>query len=254
MPPTDFDVLMFLDPTLCVGDRLTDLWVAHAWRLFTTLSRPNLLLPILLTLAIAPWIVRSLRRLRWASWISWLILAVYLLVNTSSFVNLGNRSLVYFLPNDTGEPVDAIVILGRGGELRPQRVEAAVDLWQRDRAPLIFASGRGDGQEIVEALEQQGIPQAAVDGESCSRTTEENAQYTASLLKPQGVHKILLITDPPHMLRSLLTFRSFGFRVIPHPSAIPTSVDEGRLRFLLVREWIGLFGYGLRGRYFPRTG
>jgi uncharacterized SAM-binding protein YcdF (DUF218 family) len=254
MSPAGFDALMFLDPSLCDGDRLTDLWVAHSWRIFTTLSRPNFLLPFLCVLAIAPWVVRPFRRLRWASRVSWLILTGYLLVNTSVFINLGNRSLVQFLPDDTGEPVDAIVVLGRGGELRPQRVEAALNLWRRDRAPLIFASGRGDGKEIVEALEQQGIPQSAVNGESCSRTTEENAQYTASLLKPQGVQKILLITDPPHMLRSLLTFRSFGFRVIPHPSAIPPSVDDGRLRFLLVREWIGLFGYGLRGRYFPRTG
>jgi uncharacterized SAM-binding protein YcdF (DUF218 family) len=254
MSPAGFDALMFLDPSLCTGDRLTDLWVAHSWGLFTTLSRPNFLLPALVILAIAPWIARPLRRLRWASRFSWLILAVYLLVNTSVFINVGNRFLVQFLPNDTGEPVDAIVILGRGSELRPQRVDAAVELWQRDRAPLIFASGRGDGQEIVQSLGQHGIPQTAVDGESCSRTTEENAQYTALLLKPQGVRKILLITDPPHMLRSLLTFRSFGFRVIPHSSTIPPSVDEGRLRFLLVREWIGLFGYGLRGRYFPRTG
>jgi uncharacterized SAM-binding protein YcdF (DUF218 family) len=162
---------------------------------------------------------------------------------------IGHQLLVGFLPPDSGEAAEAIVILGRGTELQPQRVTVATHLFRAGRAPQIFVSGFGDAPLIVQQLQQRNIPTAALSSESCSRTTAENAEFTAAHLQPQDIHKIILVTDPPHMLRSMLTFRGVGFEVIPHASPLPAKYDTQKARFLALRESLGFISYGLLGRY-----
>jgi uncharacterized SAM-binding protein YcdF (DUF218 family) len=91
-----------------------------------------------------------------------------------------------------------------------------------------------------------------LDGENCSLTTDENAVFTASVLQPQGIKRILLVTDPPHMWRSLLVFRAQGFTVIPKPSPLPSYLGRKAETFITLREYMGLVGYGLRGLFFPQ--
>jgi len=223
---------------------------------------PQWVLPPLITLIILPWLLR-LRRRKWLySTTGAVMLLAYLLIGSPLTVNLGERFLTRSLPTDVGDAVEAIVVLGRGGELRPQRVETAASLWHEsvkqlspaiDRPPLIFVSGRGDAPEIAQLLKQRGIPESAIDGEPCSRTTEENAQFTAALLQPRGIHRILLVTDPPHLRRSWLTFRSLGFEVTPHSSPLPPRFSERKTAFLVMRECFGFVTYGLLGRYTPRS-
>jgi uncharacterized SAM-binding protein YcdF (DUF218 family) len=167
-------------------------------------------------------------------------------------IKIGNRVLVSFLPSDSGATAEAIVVLGRGTAMRRERVDVSTQLWEAQRAPLIFASGWGDAQQIASMLEQKGIPGDAIDGEPCSRTTEENARFTAAILQPKNIHRILLVTDPPHMLRSLLTFRSLGFEVMPHSNPLPNHLNTKTKAFLVFREYLGIVGYGLRGRFLPR--
>jgi uncharacterized SAM-binding protein YcdF (DUF218 family) len=144
------------------------------------------------------------------------------------------------------------VVLGRGSELQQDRVQVAAQLWQSQRAPLIFVSGTYDAPLMAGSLAKLGVTPSAIDGEPCSRTTEQNAQFTAALLQPRGIHKIVLVTDPPHMLRSVLTFRSFGFEVIAHPNPFPPNYQVRKQAFLIVREYAGLVSYRLLGRFAPR--
>jgi uncharacterized SAM-binding protein YcdF (DUF218 family) len=129
----------------------------------------------------------------------------------------------------------------------------AAQLWKANRAPLLFASGQGDAEEIAQLLEQQGIPSAAIDGEPCSRTTEENARFTATQLRPRHIQRIILVTDPPHMLRSLLTFQSLGFETIPHPNPLPAALSIEKRGLLVFREYFGLLSYELKGRFSARS-
>lgn len=238
-----------VDPSLC-SDRAVRSWTSFTWGLFDFLTTPALTLPVIAMLIVLPWLVR---RFPWKYLTSGLGVALFItiiLLSSNTVVAIGNKALVTFVPNDRGEQADAIVILGRGGDLRQQRVEVAAQLWKQDRAPLLFASGWGDAHEIAADLKQQGIPESAIAGEPCSRTTEENALFTAALLQPQ-VKRILLVTDTPHMLRSLLTFRSLGFTVISHPNPLP-DISKRRKGFLVYREYLGLVSYGILGRFSPR--
>lgn len=227
-------------------------WAGLSWRLYNLLVQPHLVMPFLAFLISAPWALRSWRWKRQASLAGVLLLLLYGLGISPLGGKLGATGLSLLIPSDSGRPADAIVILGRGGEFRPSRVQVAADLWRQQRAPLVFASGRGDAIEIGQMLATAGVPTSAIDGEPCSATTNENALFTAALLQPRGIQRLILVTDPPHMARSLLTFRSLGFEVIPHPSPVPHDLNSQKQHFLVVREWVGLISYGMMGRYFSR--
>lgn len=217
---------------------------------------------LLLALVGLAWSIRTLRRrhhlgqsknTRPLSWkyqltrLGTVILLIYLIVTLLPTFVAVRKGLIASIPNDPGTHVDAIVVLGRGKPFRLSGVEVAAELWKAKRAPTIFVSGRGDAPSMIELLKAKGIPAQVLAGEDCSNSTQENAQFTATLLQPQGVQRILLVTDSLHMLRSLLSFRSFGFTVIPHPSSPPTQVspkdrDSGELR-----EYCGLVLYSLLG-------
>jgi uncharacterized SAM-binding protein YcdF (DUF218 family) len=241
-----------IDPSLCATetqDTLTVYWTTFSWFMFNVLATPALVIPLILGMIGSPWLYKSFRWKQQLSGLGVALLLVYLLILSPPAIATGSRLLVRFLPADSGMPVDAIVVLGRGIELRSERVDVAARLWQEQRSPLIFASGRGDAPEIVQMLASRGVAAQAIDGEPCSRTTLENAHFTAEILKPRGLRKILLVTDPPHMMRSLLIFRSAGFEVIPHPNPLPESFDTKKRAFLVFREYIGLASYGLLGRF-----
>lgn len=242
--------LAMIDPALCEPGTVKH-WTGLTWWLFSGLTKPSLVLPILFSMIVLPWLVRPLRRRRLSA-TGVVLLLLYGIVCSPVGMRLGNQLLVSLLPNDAGQPVDAIVVLGRGASMRTERTQVAADLWQAQRAPLVFASGWGDAKAIARSLARRGVPEPAIDGEPCSRTTEQNAQYTAALLQPRGIEQILLVTDPPHMLRSFLTFQSLGFQVIPHPNPLPPEMNSRREAFLIAREYLGLVSYGLLGRFFPR--
>ena len=214
---------------------------------------PTLEALILLSLTIVVWSVSS-RRWQRQFVLPLAVVLTFYLVGTSSFaVSLANWGLTFSLPIDTGELVEDIVVLGRGADFQNQRVETVDQLWHVGRTPKIFVSGMMDAQLIIERLKNRGIPSQSLNGEGCSQTTEENAQFTAAIIAPQGVQKILLVTDPPHMLRSVLLFRSFGFTVIPHSSPLPSYWSSKDQMMIVLREYFGLMKYAFTNRFRQRS-
>ncbi len=53
--------------------------------------------------------------------------------------------------------------------------------------------------------------------EGRSRTTWENAEYSAALLQAEGVKKIVLVTQSLHMRRARMIFEHVGFEVVAAP-------------------------------------
>lgn len=123
------------------------------------------------------------------------------------------------------EPADAIVVLGT--RLRPdgslsgvgeERLRAGVELWRRGIAPLIVLTGGRDRlarAAITEAdafatrAKQLGVPGSALLLERDSRNTADNARHLAKLL-PEP-RRVVVVTQPFHLRRSLLWFRRAGF-------------------------------------------
>ena len=93
--------------------------------------------------------------------------------------------------------------------------------------------------------------------EEASRTTWENAQFSARLVQPQGVRRVVLVTQAWHMQRSRWSFEQAGFEVVPAPvgflgkdhaqpfaGLLPDSRAVWRSGQLL-NEAVGLVGYRL---------
>ncbi|ARV59199.1 hypothetical protein BZZ01_11665 [Nostocales cyanobacterium HT-58-2] len=236
-----------LNQALC--HRPVSQWLVLKSMLSHWLMTPTFVVLPLLILVFLPWMIPHLRWKRFWSGLGSGLLVIYFTATFPLTLAVAKKGLVAFIPPDPGTTVDAIVVLGRGEPFRNSRVEVAAELWKAQRAPLIFASGAGDGSEIVELLKAEGIPDAALGEEHCSQTTKENALFTSSVLQPRGVKQILLVTDPPHMLRSLLTFKTMGFEVIPRTSPIPSQLTSSRKAMLMFYEYMGLVSYGLRGDF-----
>lgn len=56
--------------------------------------------------------------------------------------------------------------------------------------------------------------------EDSSRNTRENAQMSARILLPQGIKKVVLVTQEYHMKRATREFEAAGFEVVPAPTGL----------------------------------
>lgn len=245
-------MLESLDPSICSQASPTYTWAVSSSVLLFVLSRPLLAIALLVALVSLIGLFASRIWRKRIAIAGATLLVGYLLVISPFVSALGTRLLTAFVPSDSGETADAIVVLGRGYEQNPTRSQIAGSLWEAQRAPLIFSSGRKDAV-MMETMLRADFPAATVASEPCSATTDQNAEFTAALLRPAGVEKIILVTDPTHMWRSLLTFQSFGFKVIPHYTPLSPNTLTTKKRFLFVREAIGLFNYAILGRYRSRA-
>lgn len=257
-----------LDPSLC--PRPHSRWVGFTSLIshtFTTTAIPWSVRVAVITLLILGFffllrLIRTQRRrhqrprlLRWHRRLTWggiALTVIGLLATSPPGVTLATQALVSSVPMTSDHTADAIVVLGRGPKLRADRVEVAFNLWRQEQAPRIFLSGWGDAWLMMTQLRERGVAEQALGGEECSMTTEENGRFTASILRPQGVQKILLVTDPPHMLRSLLTFKQFGFEVFPSATPMSPELSYREKAAIAFREYGGLISYVLQGRLFSQ--
>jgi uncharacterized SAM-binding protein YcdF (DUF218 family) len=88
--------------------------------------------------------------------------------------------------------------------------------------------------------------------ETDSVDTEENAARCASILRPLGIRRIVLVTDVGHMHRARGEFEGHGLSVVPAPvdfrahhawlwpDFIPQASAYERSSFIL-HEWLGQF-------------
>lgn len=202
------------------------------------------------------WVLWQISTRRWRQWLIRPLavgLLTYFVVTSSIAVRLASQALWFSLPTDSGDRVDAIVVLGRGEELRNRRIDLARNLWKANRAPRIFVSGMLDAKTIIQSLQESGVPKQSLSREECSQNTEENGLYTATILQPQGVRKILLVTDSPHMLQAFLVFRSFGFNIIPHSYSLPLGLKPSQQAYVVLREGLALVQYRLAGQFQQRS-
>lgn len=200
------------------------------------LAPPGLQLLLLLT---GLWCLRRRRRALGRGLIALAVGSLYLMATP-----LGAGLLAQGLERDPVQPADArdwdgaqaIVVLGGGrdraapeygGRDRPNywtasRLRYAATLYRRSGLPLAVSGG---------VVRDEAEPEAAVMARSLredhvvnvrweeggSRTTWENAFLTRALLAPQGIDRIVLVTQGLHMARARMIFEHAGFRVQPAP-------------------------------------
>jgi uncharacterized SAM-binding protein YcdF (DUF218 family) len=169
----------------------------------------------------------------------------------------------------------AIVVLG--GEVRAgdgadipdrlggrsyERLAFATDAYHELHLPVAVSGGRPSGLRESEAslmkaaLESEfGVPVTWTEDQS--RTTWENAVFTADLLRRAGIGKIVVVTHRWHLPRAIRSFERAGMPAVPWPTA-ETAPHGDRLRdylptmaalqnsFYGLHEIIGRLYYRLR--------
>jgi len=173
-----------------------------------------------------------------------------------------------------GPPPQAIVVLGGDidrvsdppgavlGSLSLERVRAGAALQRRSGLPVLVSGGIVDdlpvtiGVLMAESMTGDfGVPVRWT--EAASPTTWENAEYSATMLRADGVSRVYLVTHAWHMRRSLLAFQRAGIDAVPAPvrSDPWPQLRPGEFlprpsawvnSFFAMHEWVGLAYYSIR--------
>ena len=173
-------------------------------------------------------------------WLRRVVLASVLLVVLAA----GYYALTLYQVHRTGRtdqarPVDAIVVMGAAqydGTPSAQlqaRLDHVVTLWSQGLARLVVVTGgKQPGDRFTEAeastayLVERGVPADAIVAENTSRNTYDSLVGVQSLLAERGATRVLIVSDPFHLLRSRLIAEEVGLTAYTSPT--PTTVVVGR--------------------------
>ncbi len=204
---------------------------------------------------------------------------VWSLPETSLYLGGKLETRYHYQLSETLPKADVIVVLGgniqgnRANWFEPynratatDRVDRAAELYFAGRAPKIILSGGAlegrvsDARAMARTLRQKGVPESAVILENEARNTYENALLTQSLLASMGLKTVLVVTSALHMPRAMAAFNGLGVRATPAglapqivaPDDYTLDMWTPHMRSLeasrsIIKEYLGLFGYWLRG-------
>ena len=151
---------------------------------------------------------------------------------------------IIMLPGGAGEGIDAVSKLSQ----------------DYPKARLTFCGVSVGGKGLIKRLVDLGVDPGRINMVPESRTTSEDAYYSAALLRPKPSERWLLITAAMHTPRAVGCFRAVGFRVQPYPVefvsrgrtgpfALFSTGSSALIQFdRAAKEWIGLVAYRLTGK------
>jgi uncharacterized SAM-binding protein YcdF (DUF218 family) len=204
------------------------------------------------------------KRARWGRrWLS-VVLAVYWILSAPISVRLLTQTLAAgYTPVDAAQVRDAqaVVLLSAGslnlqsdGQTYPLaavgsawRTLEAARVYHLAGSPLVIAAGGASGRDGTmpesEALRLSlialAVPPERIISETTSRNTREEAAAVSDILRARGLTRVVLVTSPLHMRRSMAVFARAGVR--PVPAIAPLTTERRALGYSLVPSLAGLF-------------
>jgi uncharacterized SAM-binding protein YcdF (DUF218 family) len=136
--------------------------------------------------------------------------------------DLGTAQAIVILGGDVrrGDGADISDTLG---PISLERVMWGAEVYRRLKLPVVVSGGRVLGAQSSEGA----LMKAALDkdfavpvawNEERSRTTWENAVYTARLLQPEKLTTVVLVSQAWHLPRALWAFERAGLKALPWPA------------------------------------
>jgi len=161
---------------------------------------------------------------------------------------------------DQTQPADVIIVLGsqvradgQPGTSLARRAAHAAYLYRQGYAGYVLCSGGVGDQPPSEAraacgrVMELGVPPAAIIYEEDAHSTEENAAFSARIMRARGWQTAILATDGFHLFRAAWMFQRAGITVYPSPAQITAGpMDMVERLGREVREVFGLAWYGAR--------
>lgn len=179
----------------------------------------------------------------------WVLRASLLLVALAIALTVWFRwvytQIEHYATLDQAAPADAIGVFGaaeydgRPSPVFRARLDHARALYNSGIAPLIITMGGSGGDQFTEGavgreyLMSTGVPEGAIIAETESRDTEESARRIAVIARTNGMHRLLIVSDPTHMFRIHAICAADGLNVLtsprPRTAGEDTSQDPSRI-------------------------
>jgi len=164
------------------------------------------------------------------SWLLWLLLAV------ACYFAVVYRDIIRQAGRNETSPADAIVVFGaaeydgRPSPVYKARLDHAAQLYHKGMAPLVVTTGGAGGdpkftEGVVgrEYLKSLGVPDDQLIAETQSSDTAVSARRVANILRANGLHSCLAVSDDYHIFRIKQMLSREGIVVYgsPRPNSKP---------------------------------
>jgi len=176
-------------------------------------------------------------RRRW-----WLRLSVLLVLAGVLWLAIVAVRVVHTAGLEEIHPADVIVVFGAAeysGHPSPvlrARLDHAFDLYEKHIAPVVITTGGAaadptfsEGGVGKEYLRKRGIPEDALIAETQSSDTAQSAQRVAVIMRANGLHSCVAVSDAYHVfrIRKLLEHEGVGpVYVAPRADSRPHSLRQ----------------------------
>jgi uncharacterized SAM-binding protein YcdF (DUF218 family) len=191
-----------------------------------------------------------------AAWCVAIVLAAFA-VAAFFIVRQGNR--------DEARPADAIVVFGaaeyagRPSPVYRARLDHAYELFQRGLAPMVITTGgAGADPKFTEGgvgrdyLSRRGIPDRSLIAETQGEDTAESAQRVSAILRANGMHNVVAVSDAYHIFRIKRLMGRYGIVAYgsPRPGSVPHTA--GAKISAVLRESASYVFWRLYPSWFPQ--
>jgi len=172
----------------------------------------------------------------------WARLLILVAVAAVSFVLVTAIQIVHTSSEQELRPADAIVVFGAAeysGHPSPvlrARLDHALDLFHRGLAPVIITTGGAaldpkfsEGGVGRDYLMHYGVPERSIIAETQGSDTSESAERIAVIMRANGLHSCIAVSDAYHVfrIRKLLEHEGIGpVFVAPRPGSVPHNVFQ----------------------------
>jgi uncharacterized SAM-binding protein YcdF (DUF218 family) len=156
--------------------------------------------------------------------------------------------------HDTRRHADAIVVLGaaqyngRPSPVLAARLDHAIELFRDGDAPwFVVTGGKLPGDRTTEAATERayavanGVPAAAILGESTGGTTLESMKNVRELFTAHGLNSAVFVSDRSHMLRVLRLAQDQDIEAWASPTETSPDDLDPNLRWDSMLHELGAF-------------
>lgn len=176
-------------------------------------------------------IANQLRNPRW-----WLRLLAAFVAVVVLFVGVTAIRVAHTASLEELHSADAIVVFGaaeysgRPSPVLRARLDHAFNLYHQHLAPVVITTGGAaadpkfsEGGVGKDYLHKRGIPESALIAETQGSDTAQSAQRLGVILRANGLHSCLAVSDAYHVfrIRKLLEHEGVKVYVAPRPDSVP---------------------------------
>ncbi len=197
------------------------------------------------------------RSTRW--WLGLLILPVLVV---AGFLIVTAFRITRTASSEELHPADAIVVFGAAeysGHPSPvlrARLDHALDLFHRGLAPVVITTGGAaldptfsEGGVGRDYLMRHGVPERSLIAETQGRDTSESAERVAVIMRANGLHSCVAVSDAYHVfrIRKLLEHEGIGpVFMAPRPDSTPHNIFQRAIASLREATSYLLWRVGVR--------